>query len=308
MPRMASRLQIVVAVASAMVAGAAFFGCGSSKSRSSGGNGGAAGTDGSTQGSGGATGTGATTANGGVTGTGSGGIGSGGFGGIAVGGTGSDGAVNGGAGGNVGVGGSVSPGSGGSAGSGGATAANSCAVNGPCSPSAPPCSSCAKGGTVQYACQCTLKGAGQGYWNCGGVLPCGSGNYGPSGSTCDPRFQTTGTYCDSAGTKQSCICQASTSPQPGVWVCSPGLGTCGVACGARTCLEGEICVSLGQYSGTDAGSSAPTLTSICAAIPDACAGTTPSCSACIISAFGCGPPGTCRDVSPQSFECILGGA
>jgi len=266
-------LGMIGVVTSAMVAGVAFTGCGSSKSGDSSGTGGATGMGGGTQRGGGAIGTGGMTSNGGVTGTGSGGIGSG---------------------------------------SGGSTPPNGCVINGSCSTSAAPCSYCSKGGTVQYACQCTLNGAGQGYWNCGGVLPCGSGNYGPPGSVCDPRFQTSGTYCDSAGSKQSCTCQASTSPQPGMWVCSPGAGNCGVACGTRTCLVGEICVSLGRYPGTlpmgDAGSASPSLTPNCVAIPDACAGKTPSCSACIVSAFGCGLPGTCRDVSPQAFECILGGA
>lgn len=269
MTKLMSVLGMIGLFVNAMAAGVAFPGCGSSRSGSSSETDGAAEMDGSTQGVGGAFGTGGTTANGGVTGIGSGGSGPGG---------------------------------------GESTAANSCVINGSCSLSSPPCSYCANGGAVQHACQCTLNGAGQGYWNCGGSLPCGSGNYGPSGSVCDPRFQTAGTYCDSAGTKQSCTCQASTSPQPGTWVCSPAVGSCGVTCGARTCLEGELCVSLGRYSGTDAGGAGPTLTPNCVAIPDACAGKTPSCSACIVSAFGCGLPGTCRDVTPQSFECIRGGA
>ena len=310
MPNMMSVLGMTGVFVIAMAAGGTIAGCGASKSGSSRGTGGAPGTGGSEQRTGGTTGSGGTPANGGITGTGSGGIGSGG---VGTGGAG--GKATGGSGGGGGASGSVGldGGTGGGSGAGGsdnrdATAVNSCVMNGSCSLSSPPCSSCSKGGTIQYACQCTQNGAGQGYWNCGGSLPCGSGNYGPPGSVCDPRFQTSGTFCDSTGTKQSCTCQASTSPQPGAWVCSPGVGSCGVACGARTCLEGEICVSLGRYSGTDAGTSAPTLTSNCTAIPDACAGKTPSCSACIVSVFGCGLPGTCRDVSPQSFDCILGGA
>jgi hypothetical protein len=51
-----------------------------------------------------------------------------------------------------------------------------------------------------------------------------------------------------------------------------------------------------------------TLTPTCASVPDACGTNPPSCAACIVSAYGCSPPGTCRDLGSQMFECILGGA
>jgi hypothetical protein len=52
----------------------------------------------------------------------------------------------------------------------------------------------------------------------------------------------------------------------------------------------------------------PTLTPTCTAVPGACGGQAPSCAACIVSAYGCSLPGVCRDVGPQTFDCILGGA
>jgi hypothetical protein len=80
-------------------------------------------------------------------------------------------------------------------------------------------------------------------------------------------------------------------------------------CGGRKCLTGEICVQLGRYPGTftpDAGP--PTTTPTCVVVPAACGANQPSCATCIVSAFGCATPGTCRDLGPQTFECILPGA
>jgi hypothetical protein len=199
-------------------------------------------------------------------------------------------------------------GSQGQGGSGGSAAA--CSAGASCDLSSGPCGYCDRGGTLQHFCECTTNGAGQGYWNCGGYMACGSTNCGAPGSGCDPRTQTTCEQCDGSGARRSCTCVASGSGSQAVWACnSPGSGGCGVDCGDRKCLAGEICVRLGRYPGVftpDAG--ALTLTPTCAVVPDACGTNHPSCAACIVSAYGCSPPGTCRDVGPQTFECILGGA
>jgi hypothetical protein len=209
--------------------------------------------------------------------------------------------------GSTGTGGSARGGSGGRGGGGGGQA-SACNAGSPCDLSSGPCGYCDRGGTLQHSCQCTANGAGQGYWNCGGYSACGSNNCGAAGSACDPRFQTTCEQCDAAGARRRCSCAGAGSS--GSWACASTTGTCGVACGDRKCLSGEICVNLGQYPGTlpPDGGTGVTLRPTCAVVPDACGANPPSCAACIISAFGCSPPGRCSDVGPQTFECILGGA
>ena len=186
---------------------------------------------------------------------------------------------------------------------------SACLAGGSCDPtSSTACNYCDRGGTLQQFCECTMNGAGQGSWTCGGSMACGSTNCGLNGSTCDLRRQTTCEQCDVSGARRLCTCVASGSQ--GVWACnSTASGGCGVDCGNRKCLAGEICVQLGRYPGTftpDAG--APTTTPTCVVVPDACGANQPSCATCIVSAFGCSAPGTCRDLGPQSFECILPGA
>ena len=186
---------------------------------------------------------------------------------------------------------------------------SACLAQGSCDPtSSTSCSYCDRGGTLQQFCECTTNGAGQGTWNCGGSMACGSANCGLNGSTCDLRRQTTCEQCDASGARRLCTCVASGSQ--GVWACnSTASGGCGVDCGGRKCLAGEICVQLGRYPGTftpDAGP--PMTTPTCVVVPDACGANQPSCATCIVSAFGCSTPGTCRDLGPQTFECILPGA
>ena len=186
---------------------------------------------------------------------------------------------------------------------------SACLAGGACDPtSSAACNYCDRGGTLQQFCECTTNGAGQGSWSCAGSTACGSTNCGLNGSTCDPRRQTTCEQCDASGARRLCTCVASGSQD--VWACnSTASGGCGVDCGARKCLAGEICVQLGRYPGTfmpDAGP--PTTTPTCVVVPDACGASQPSCATCIVSAFGCSTPGTCRDLGPQTFECILPGA
>jgi hypothetical protein len=193
-------------------------------------------------------------------------------------------------------------------GGGGGAAVTACTAGAACDPGAAPCSYCDRGGTLQHFCQCTANGIGTGYWNCGGYMACGSTNCGLDGSICDPRTQTTCEQCDASGARRKCSCTPKESQ--GVWACASSTGACGVDCGDRKCLGGELCLRLGRYPGTlpPDGGTGVTLTPTCAVVPDACAGNQPSCAACIMSAYGCEPPGTCRDLGPQTFECILGGA
>ena len=89
---------------------------------------------------------------------------------------------------------------------------SACPAGGSCNPtSSAPCSYCDRGGTLQQFCECTTNGAGQGYWNCGGPMACGSTNCGLPDSTCDPRRQTTCEQCDASGARRLCTCVASGS-------------------------------------------------------------------------------------------------
>jgi hypothetical protein len=201
-------------------------------------------------------------------------------------------------------------GSTGAAGStGGAGGGQSSACNGTCQLGTY-CSGCGNGGTKKLACSCYKDNAGVGRWSCGGLGPCGSNGCGPAGGGCDPHYETTCQSCDGTGARRSCTCTASGSGSQGTWACSSSSGSCGVACGDHRCLPGEICINFGQYGGfpVDGGSGQPTLAPTCTVIPDACGNQAPSCAACIISAYGCSLPGVCRDVGPQTFDCILGGA
>jgi len=155
-----------------------------------------------------------------------------------------------------------------------------------------------------------MDSAGVGRWSCGSLGPCGSNGCGPMGIACDPKYQTTCESCDGTGARRSCNCVASGTGSQDTWSCASSSGACGVACGDHRCLPNEICINFGQYGGfpIDGGISQPTLAPTCTVVPDACSGQTPSCAACIISAYGCSLPGVCRDIGPQTFDCILGGA
>jgi hypothetical protein len=170
------------------------------------------------------------------------------------------------------------------------------------------CTGCGNGGTKKLACSCYRDSAGVGRWSCGSLGPCGSNGCGPMGVACDPKYQTSCESCDGTGARQSCTCVMSGSN--GTWACASMAGSCGVACGDHRCLPGELCVNFGQYGGfpIDGGTGEPTLRPTCAVVPDACGSQPPSCAACIVSAYGCSLPGVCRDVGPQTFDCILGGA
>jgi len=219
-------------------------------------------------------------------------------------GTGGSGGADGG--GGTGGGTSGSGGSGGGSGGGGGSTAAACRAGAACDPSAGPCSSCVRGGALKQLCECPATGAGRGFLSCNGSTPCGSAGCGLADSPCDPRRHPPCEMCDASGSRRSCTCVASGTL--GVWACnSVASGACGVGCGDRRCLAGEICVRLGQFGGTaDAG--APTPTPTCAVVPDACGTNQPSCATCIMSTYGCSLPGICRDVGPQTFDCILGGA
>lgn len=201
------------------------------------------------------------------------------------------------------AGGSAGGRGGGSAGSGG----SSSGCDGTCQLGTY-CTGCGNGGTKKLACSCYIDSAGVGRWSCGSLGPCGSNGCGPMGVACDPKYQTSCESCDGTGARQSCTCV--TSGSQGTWACASTAGSCGVACGDHRCLPGELCVNLGQYGGfpIDGGTGEPTLRPTCVVVPDACGSQPPSCAACIVSAYGCSLPGVCRDVGPQTFDCILGGA
>jgi hypothetical protein len=214
----------------------------------------------------------------------------------------------GGIGGTAGTGGES--GRGGSAGSagGGGSSSGTCVAGGACTPGTT-CGSCDRGGTAKLACNCYVPPGGHGQWSCGTQGPCGSNRCGPAGGSCDPRYDTACDFCETAGARHSCQCVGS--GQSGTWSCAASAGACGINCGTRKCLGGEICVVLGRFPGTlppDGGSGAPSLTPTCSVVPDDCGSQPPSCAACIISAFGCSIPGVCTDVGAQTFQCILGGA
>jgi len=192
---------------------------------------------------------------------------------------------------------------------GGSGGAQSSACNGTCQLGTY-CTGCGNGGTKKLACSCYIDAAGVGRWSCGSLGPCGSNGCGPAGDPCDPHYETSCESCDGASARRSCTCVASGSGSQGTWTCASSSGSCGVACGDHRCLPGEICINFGQYGGfpVDGGSGEPALTPTCTAVPEACAGKSPSCAACIVSAYGCSLTGVCRDVGPQTFDCILGGA
>jgi hypothetical protein len=195
---------------------------------------------------------------------------------------------------------------GGAAGGAGGASSSSCRYGEPCTPGQAPCGVC-ESGTQRY-CQCATDAAGQGYWSCNNGLSCGSANCGLADTTCNPRFQTSCEQCDSSGARHRCQCTPRESQ--GFWSCWSTAGGCGVSCGDRQCLPGEICLLKGYYPGVflDAGTPQITLTPYCVALPATCGTSQPSCSSCISAAFSCGSPGTCRDLGPETFECILGGA
>ncbi len=270
----------------------------------SGGVSGSAGTGPSGSAGGGASGTAGTTASG-TAGGGAGGMsgrdGTTGGGGVTGGGGSNGGAGTTGSGGTTGGGGST-------AGTGGTGGGQSTGCSGTCQLGTY-CTGCGNGGTKKLACSCYMDSAGVGRWSCGSRGACGSNGCGPTG-TCDPHYDTACEACDGAGARRRCTCGPGGSGVQGIWSCASSSGTCGVACGDHRCLTGEICVRLGQYGGfpVDGGIGEPTLAPTCTVVPDACGNQAPSCAACIISAFGCSLPGVCRDVGPQTFDCILGGA
>jgi len=236
--------------------------------------------------------------------------------------SGASGAGGAGVGGRAGAGGTSGSGSGGSTtgnggrggatgidGGGGAGGGTSSACNGTCQLGTY-CSGCGNGGTKKLACSCFMDSSGTGRWSCGGLGPCGSNGCGPQDDACDPHYETSCESCDGTGARRSCSCGASGSGSQGTWSCASSSGSCGVACGDRRCLSGEICINFGQYGGfpVDGGFSQPTLTPTCTVVPEVCGTQAPSCAACIVSAYGCSLPGVCRDLGPQTFDCILGGA
>jgi len=279
--------------------------CGQATCTGGTGNGGDAGRGGA---AGGSVGTGGATGTGGV----GGGAGKGALGGTsASGGTGGA-SASGGVGGTGAVAGSGA-GSGGSGGRGGSAGGSGSAPSSPCNGTCQLgtyCTGCGNGGTKKLACSCYMDTAGVGRWSCGGLGPCGSNGCGPTGDACDPHYETSCESCDGASARRSCTCVASGSGSQGTWTCGSSSGSCGVACGDHRCLPGEICINFGQYGGfpVDGGTGEPGLTPTCTAVPEACGGKSPSCAACIVSAYGCSQPGVCRDVGPQTFDCILGGA
>jgi hypothetical protein len=200
-----------------------------------------------------------------------------------------------------------SGGGGGSAGGSGGAPSNAC--DGTCQRGTY-CTGCGNGGTKKLACSCFMDNAGVGRWSCAGLGPCGSNGCGPAAEACDPQYETSCESCDGAGARRSCTCVASGSGSQGNWACASGSGSCGIACGDHRCLPGEICINFGQYGGfpVDGGIGEPRLTPTCTVVPEACGGKSPSCAACIVPAYGCSTPGVCRDVGPQTFDCILGGA
>jgi hypothetical protein len=210
--------------------------------------------------------------------------------------------------GNGGAGAAETAGAGGRGGAGASALANPC--TGSCEPGTY-CSGCGNSGPQKLACTCVADGSGGGRWTCSPNGPCGSNGCGPAGGACSLHDPATCETCDGTGARQSCACAAAGSQtSPGTWACASIAGSCGVACGDHRCLPGELCINLGQYGGfpIDGGSGTPTLRPTCTVVPDACADKTPSCASCIIAAFGCALPGVCRDVGPQTFDCILGGA
>jgi hypothetical protein len=214
---------------------------------------------------------------------------------------------SGGAGAAAGRGGSSGAGTGGGRSGAAGAAAPACRTETSCEPSSSgPCGFCDRG--VQRSCQCLPSSTGGGFWNCSTTSACGSNSCGLADSVCDPRTQTTCEQCDAAGARHGCTCVASGTR--GVWSCTSTAGSCGVSCGDRRCLAGEICVVLGQYPGVPPpdGGTGVILRPTCVVVPESCGTKQPSCATCVISAFSCSPPGTCRDVGPETFECILGGA
>jgi hypothetical protein len=245
--------------------------------------GGVGGTTGVGGGAGGTTGVGGGAGRGGTTGAG---------GGAGRGGTTGAGGV-GGAAGSAGRGGSTGTGG------GGGPAVGSCVPNDACAVQDTFCGFCDRGGTLQRQCRCIT------YWSCGGTTPCGSNNCGQQGSqTCDARSHDTCENCDATGARHSCSCVPSTGAL-GEWACTSSAGSCGVDCGDRKCLPGEICVNFGQYPGTG-GSSGIVIKPTCIVVPDACGGQAPSCATCINSTYTCSA--MCRDVGPQTFDCYRAGA
>jgi hypothetical protein len=234
-------------------------------------------------------------------GTGGDGIGGSAAGAAAGGGASAAGGRSGGAGGNPGGAG------GGGRGGNGAASANACGDT--CTPGASCDAGCLNG--ARRICSCYLdQASGAGKWGCSSQGACGSNQCGNEGASCDIRFPTACNACDAGGNHVMCTCNSVTATT-GKWSCLSSPGTCGISCGDRKCLSGELCINFGQYPGTlppDGGSLEPILRPTCVAVPDACAGQAPTCANCIVPLYGCSPPGMCRQNGTQTFDCILGGA
>jgi hypothetical protein len=224
--------------------------------------------------------------------TGAGGS-NGGIGGASAGGSAGKGGNSGGIGGQ---GGGVQAGSGGSSQAGGA-AHPECPSGGACDPAADPQCDFCEGPWSAY-CYCFgLR------WACVARpnVPCGSARCGLSGESCQESTTPSCEYCDDTGSRLSCSCGPS-----GQWECSASAGACGMPCGDRRCLDGEICVGVGQFGGTlDSGAPSPDYQ--CAKPPVECQGQEPSC-ACLQAPFGCTLPGVCRELGGRTFDCLRGGA
>ena len=278
-------------------------GAGSMSTAGSGGSGGGAGSM-STAGSGGSAGSMSTAGSGGGAGSMStAGQGGGGRGGAAG-----------------GQGGAGRGGAGGGSGTGGVTATacvpescdptrTSCA----CDPSAAPCNTCDSGQGRQLRCTCSAAGR----WTCASSFPCGSSPCWPAAGCSLPSGDTTCEYCDAAGNRGHCQC--TRFPPPGdpssaSWVCDPPVaGGCGVDCGSRKCLDGEVCLNIQYAGGAGAGGgvggtggTAVPGTPTCVAVPRACGSQQPSC-ACLATPYGCvslsGAP-SCAEIGPRHFTCL----
>ena len=219
-----------------------------------------------------------------------------------------------------GQGGAGRGGAGGGSGAGGVTATacvpescdptrTSCA----CDPSAAPCNTCDSGQGRQLRCTCSAAGR----WTCVSSFPCGSSPCWPAAGCSLPTGDTTCEYCDAAGNRGHCQC--TRFPPPGdpsgaSWVCDPPVaGGCGVDCGSRKCLDGEVCLNI-QYAGGagtgggvgGTGGTAVPGTPTCVAVPRACGSQQPSCS-CLAIPYGCvslsGAP-SCGEIGPRHFTCL----
>jgi hypothetical protein len=132
----------------------------------------------------------------------------------------------------------------------------------------------------------------------------GSAACGPRDGVCDPARSSSCQYCDASGSPWLCTCAATRT-----WQCYAGDGPCGIACGDRRCLPGELCQEAYEGTGDGQGGAAGLGTPrySCRPVPASCAAGRPTCACAAESVPRCSQADvcTCTDgTTAMSLKCV----